>query len=330
MHILLVHNAVIPVFAYGGTERVVWDLGKALTRLGHRVTFLARPGSHCDFAEVLPLDRKKPLKPQIPGNVDIVHVQTLPEFDADNDFDLPFIMTEHGNATTAPTHRFLNTVFISRDQAARHNSDQYVYNGLDWDSYGPVDFTRKRDYCHFLAKAAAPEKNVRGAIDIARAAHVRLEVLGGTRLNFKRGFRFTPWPGIGFNGMVGGERKFRLLNGSRGLIYPVRWTEPFGLVVIESLYFGCPVFSTPYGSLRELVTEDVGVVSTSKAELVEAVKANAFDPRRCHDYARGNFSARAMAEGYLQKYEIVVNGGKLHQRRPWLTDKSTDLLPWDA
>ncbi|PPQ39731.1 Glycosyl transferases group 1 [Rhodoblastus acidophilus] len=329
MHILLVHNAVIPVFAYGGTERVVFDLGKALTQLGHKVTFLVRPGSHCDFADVLPLDRKKPLKPQIPRNVDIVHVQTLPEFDADNDFDPPFIMTEHGNATTAPTHRFLNTVFISKDQAARHNSDQYVYNGLDWDAYGPVDFAHPRNAYHFLAKAAAPEKNVRGAIDIARAAGVRLEVLGGRRLNFKRGFRFTPWPSIGFHGMVGGAEKARLLNESRGLIYPVRWTEPFGLVVIESLYFGCPVFSTPYGSLRELVTEDVGIVSTSQAELVAAVKANAFDPRRCHDYARETFSALNMAKGYLEKYEIVANGGKLHARQPWLTDKSTDMLPFN-
>lgn len=330
MHVLLVHNAIIPVFAYGGTERVVWDLGKALVRLGHKVTFLARPGSRCDFADVLPLDRKKPLKPQIPRHVDIVHVQTLPDFDADTDFDLPFLMTEHGNATTAPTHRFLNTVFISKDQAARHNSDQYVYNGLDWDAYGPVDFGRRRAYYHFLAKAAAPEKNVRGAIEVARAAGERLEVLGGSRLNFRRGFRFTPWPSIGFNGMVGGETKSRLLNGSRGLIYPIRWTEPFGLVVIESLYFGCPVFGTPYGSLPELVGREFGFLSTSASELARAVRDNAFDPRRCHDYARESFNATAMARGYLEKYEIILNGGKLNAARPWLTDKSVELLPWKA
>ena len=46
-----------------------------------------------------------------------------------------------------------------------------------------------------------------------------------------------------------------LLNASRGLIFPVRWHEPFGLAVIESLYFGCPVFATPYGALPELVQE---------------------------------------------------------------------------
>ena len=38
MRILMVSRTKIPVFAYGGTERVIWDLGRALTTLGHEVT----------------------------------------------------------------------------------------------------------------------------------------------------------------------------------------------------------------------------------------------------------------------------------------------------
>ena len=34
MHILFVNRASIPVFAYGGTERVIWDLGQALVDMG--------------------------------------------------------------------------------------------------------------------------------------------------------------------------------------------------------------------------------------------------------------------------------------------------------
>jgi glycosyltransferase involved in cell wall biosynthesis len=244
----------------------------------------------------------------------------VPDFDADNDFDLPYIMTEHGNVTSAPTTRYLNTVFISKDHASRHNSDQYVYNGLDWDSYGPVDFNLRRPHYHFLGKAASREKNVVGAIEVARAANVRLAVLGGSRLNFKRGFRFTPWPSISFHGMVGGNVKSRLLNMSRGHIFPIRWTEPFGLAIIESFYFGCPMFGTPYGSLPELVVDDVGFLSASQSELARAVADNSFDPRRCNDYARSNFSAMKMARGYLAKYEIILNGGKLHASPPFLSD----------
>lgn len=34
MHILLVNNSPIPVYGYGGTERVIWDLGKTLVQQG--------------------------------------------------------------------------------------------------------------------------------------------------------------------------------------------------------------------------------------------------------------------------------------------------------
>ena len=37
----------------------------------------------------------------------------------------------------------------------------------------------------------------------------------------------------------------------------MRWHEPFGIALIEALYFGCPVFGTPYGSLPEIVEEGV-------------------------------------------------------------------------
>lgn len=43
MHILFVNQAPIPVFAYGGTERVIWDLGKSLVKLGHRVSYCSVP-----------------------------------------------------------------------------------------------------------------------------------------------------------------------------------------------------------------------------------------------------------------------------------------------
>jgi len=328
MRILLVNRAKVPVFAYGGTERVIWNLAHSLSQMGHEVTFLVPEGSHCDFAKVLILDKEKPLLPQIPGGFDIVHFQSLPDFDPDQDFDQPYIMTEHGNANKPPTTRYLNTVFISADQAKRHNSKVFVYNGLNWDDYGPVDFTSPRPHFHFLGKASWPAKNVRGAIDVAYDAGVTLAVLGGNRLNFSRGFRFTWSPRIHFYGMVGGEQKFSALNQSQGLIFPVRWYEPFGLAIIESLYFGCPVFATPYGSLPELIGPDVGHLSNSKADLVRAVKSMSFDRRRCHDYVRETYNARIMAEQYVKIYERVINGEKLNPERPELIDRNVNKLPW--
>ena len=37
------------------------------------------------------------------------------------------------------------------------------------------------------------------------------------------------------------SEKGEILNSSKGLVFPVLWHEPFGLAIIESLYYGCPV-----------------------------------------------------------------------------------------
>lgn len=327
MKILLVSNTTIPVFAYGGTERVIWDLGYALSQLGHTVTFLVASGSTCDFAKIIPIDNQIDIRKQIPKDTDIVHFQFKPNFDLDQDFTHAYALTEHGNTATGAKLP-LNSVFISRNHALRHQSDQYVYNGLNWDSYGPVNFDRPRDYHHFLGKAAWRVKNVAGAIDVALAAEVKLAVLGGSRLNIKRGFRFTWSKNISFYGMVGGEEKNSLLSRSNGLIFPVRWHEPFGLAIIESLYFGCPVFATPYGSLPELVTSEFGYLSSSKSDLANAVKTMKFKPQDCHTYVKDNFNAVKMAASYISKYEQILDGKTLNATHPALKPFEK-FLPWN-
>ncbi|RZJ06594.1 MAG: glycosyltransferase [Rubrivivax sp.] len=324
MHILLVHKAPIPVYGYGGTERVIWDLGRALVGLGHRVSYLVPAGSHCDFAAVLPLDEGRPWQTQVPADVDLVHFQ----FDPGESPDTPYLVTEHGNSKESRPFP-LNTVFVSADHAARYGSSQFVLNGLDWDAYGPVDWQRPRQRHHFLGKAAWRVKNVQGAIDVALGAGVELDVLGGTRLNLKRGFRFTLSPRVHFHGMVGGATKLALLNASHGLILPVRWHEPFGLAVIESLYFGCPVFATPYGALPELVGPAHGVLSNRRAELSEAVRTARFDARACHEHARSGFSVLLMAQDYVVKYQRVLDGETLNPTPPRMQG-AFDGLPWIA
>lgn len=322
MHVLLVNNSPIPVYAYGGTERVIWDLGKTLVQLGHRVSYLVPEGSRCEFGPVLPIRPDEPWEGQIPSNVDIAHFQFNPR----TELSRAYLVTEHGNARK-PEPLQINTVFLSRDHAARYGSTEFVYNGLDWESYGPVAFDRSRPHYHFLGKAAWGVKNVRGAIRVAKLAGVRLDVLGGTRINFKRGFRWTLSRKIQFHGMVGGALKAELLNASRGLIFPVRWHEPFGLAVIESLYFGCPVYSTPYGALPELVPVQCGVLSAQANVLAEAVRNRHFDPRACHAHAVEHFGAQRMAHNYLRMYERVLAGETINAQPPVIQGPAREL-PW--
>ena len=328
MRILIVNTGIIPVYYYGGTERVIWGIGKELSKLGHKVTFLVKKGSYCEFASVIHIDESKSILAQINNDFDVVHFNFRPR--NIELISLPYIITMHGNSNNFD-ELDKNTVFVSKNHAERYNSSSYVYNGLDWSEYPPPNFSVKRNYFHFLGNAAWRVKNVVGAIDVIKESKSeKLKVLGGVRFNFKMGIRLTFSRKVSFVGMVGGTKKFNLLNGSKGLIFPVRWHEPFGLAIIESLYYGCPVFGTPYGSLPELVTDEVGYLSNKKDELIEAIlHSNNFSRKNCYEYANEEFNSRKMAIEYLKKYEKVISLQHLNDTPPKLQKlQKCKFLEW--
>jgi glycosyltransferase involved in cell wall biosynthesis len=325
LHILIIFNGRLPVSKYGGTQRVIWSLGKELSALGHRITFLAGEGSASDFAQIKFLDKEKALAEQIPEDVDLIHsfINTWEEFPK------PIMITQEGNSR--PGRDFhINTCFVSRNHASRYRSEVFVYNGLDVEEYGKPRLDNERKYLHFLGKAAWNVKNVRGCISVAREAGMPLRVLGGKRIQVKMGARLTLDRNVRFEGMVGGKCKNELMNGSKALLFPVLWNEPFGIALTESLYFGCPVFGTPYGSLPEIVTSEFGFLSSSRAELIQALgNVDSYDRKKCHEYVCDTFSSLKMTQDYLLLYEKVLNGETLNPEPPTLVDpEKPKLLPF--
>jgi glycosyltransferase involved in cell wall biosynthesis len=246
-----------------------------------------------------------------------------------DDFHTPHVHTMHGNEKELSSTE-KNVIFVSKNQAERHGVEAFVYNGMDWSDYGSPDLSMPREYFHFLAKAAWRVKNVQGAINAIKATKKEhLKVLGGTRLNFNMGFRWTFTRRASFCGMVGGEEKNQLLRKSKGLIFPVRWHEPFGIAITESLYFGCPVFGTPYGSLNELVTEDFGFLTNNEQELTQAIEnSESYSKQACHEYARDSFNSKKMALDYLDCYQRVLDGESLNENVPQPASHGPKYLEW--
>ena len=304
MKILLVCDLKIPALLYGGTERIVWWLGEELTKRGHEVSFLSGQGSSCEFAKVYIYNPNVKLNDQIPDDIDLVHVN----FPIKEALKTPYIVTLHGNSAPETVYD-KNTVFISKNHAERHGSDVFVYNGIDFNEYGPVDWSLQREHFLFLGKASRSKKNLKGCVKISKELNEKLAVIGGRGIPFNRTVKYK--------GFLGGEKKSKVINQSKALLFPVVWHEPFGLAIVESLYFGAPVFGSTYGSLPELIPSDVGFVSNSYSELIDAASNfGAYNRKYCHEYVCDRFSVKQMADGYLELYEKVLNGNSLHKDAP--------------
>lgn len=326
MHVCIVYKNKVPVYAYGGIQRIIWWLAKELVRRKHEVTLLVGEGSHCDFAQVLVYRPEVDLDDQIPEAVDVVHLYVEPK----KPLRKPYLFNMQSNTFSTKTYD-INTVFVSKNHAERHHSEAFVYNGIDPDDYPEVLRVGEKPYFHFLAKAAWKVKNLKGAIEITRKSQQKLRVIGGHRLNFKMGFRLTLDTHVKFLGMLGGEEKNEAMRHSRGLIFPVVWYEPFGIAIIESMYYGCPVFGTPYGSLPEIVSPEVGFLSAKKAELVAKLpEADAYHRKDCHERVMDMFTVKQMTDKYLTYYEKVMNGETLNPKEPQHQyDPDEKNLPFD-
>jgi len=279
-------------------------LVRALAALGHRITLLAQPGTKvaeaAKIVEVAPRllkDSNVDLKKFLPDNADILHAH-LPLKQGPK--GLPFVQTLHGNwkpNTPLPP----NTIFLSRDHAARHGSTAFVYNGLDPAEY--IYRRRKEQWDLFLGKLHS-DRGYHWAVDAAKRTGRPLIIAGGWRPSFTGGIKYV--------GEVGGKRKAVLLARARCLWMPAQWDEPFGLPTIESLFSGTPVLGTKRGALPEILTPDVGATCATLEEMIKAAETiGTRSPEACRARAERHFTHVKMAESYVRMYEVMMKSGTL-------------------
>src|SRR5262249_4949785 len=105
------------------------------------------------------------------------------------------------------------------------------------------------------------------------------------------------------------DEKVDLLGRACAMVFPIRWPEPFGLVMTEAMACGTPVITTNWGAAPELVADGVtGFRSDSEDDLVESVgRIGSLDPAACRRRVEELFSAEAMVRGYEKVFEQVLS-----------------------
>src|SRR2546426_10707306 len=91
-------------------------------------------------------------------------------------------------------------------------------------------------------------------------------------------------------------RSARLISRAAAGIFPLLWSEPFGLAMVECMVAGTPILALRSGSTPELIEDGVtGFLAEDVDGLVETAKRiDEIDRVRCAEVARERFSPRHM------------------------------------
>ena len=132
-----------------------------------------------------------------------------------------------------------------------------IHHGIDASTF-PVG-QGDGGYLLFLGKMT-PEKGAHRALEAAFKAGQRLILAGKVREPAERWYfeRYVaPYLNdrLRFVGEVSQEEKRDLLAGARALLFPIRWNEPFGIVMLEALACGTPVLAFDEGAAGEVVED---------------------------------------------------------------------------
>jgi glycosyltransferase involved in cell wall biosynthesis len=171
------------------------------------------------------------------------------------------------------------------------------------------------DHLAFVGRVCA-EKGVDTAISVARRCGRPLHIAAKVDPLDVEYFECTIDPLLGedtvFVGEIGEDRKPAFLAGAAATLFPIRWPEPFGLVMIESLAAGTPVIALRHGSVPEILVDGVtGFICDSVDELVDAVeRIDEIDPEECRHHAR-RFGLDVMCRRYEAIYDQLVDVARL-------------------
>ena len=165
----------------------------------------------------------------------------------------------------------------------------------------------------FLGRMS-PDKGVHRAIAVARAAGKPLMIAAKMWEPAEhRYFTEVVEPLLGndavYVGEVGGGHKLELLGAAEALVNPIRWPEPFGLVMIEALACGTPVLAFPEGAAPEIVDNGrTGFLCRDEEEMAAFVdEVRWIDRRQCRERVRTCFSTEKMVDAHVALYRRIID-----------------------
>ncbi|HZV72123.1 MAG TPA: glycosyltransferase family 4 protein [Conexibacter sp.] len=329
----------VPPPGYGGVESVVSVLTEALVQRGLAVTLFCAPGS-ASSADVVTLlteshpdeiERSLHEADHVARAFEEIELAAQP-FDVVHDhcgftalamadrLATPLVHTLHGQFTASTSAFYARhghkaaLVPISRAQLASAPAGLAAMEAIP----NPVDVQawplreHKDDYLLWVGRFTA-EKGPHRAIAAARAAGVPLVLAGVVQPGQQAFFDREVAPHVDgdrvrFVGEIGGAVKRSLFANARALLMPIRWEEPFGMVMVEALSCGTPVIAFREGAAPELVVDGrTGFLVDDELAMGAAVdRLPSIAPRACRAWVAEHCDVDVVAAAYERAYRSAA------------------------
>lgn len=163
-------------------------------------------------------------------------------------------------------------------------------------------------------------KGIVEAIKVAKHLSKKLIITGNVKDRDKEFFTKEIKPHIDnrqimYDGPSDVKTKVKLLRNAKALLYPVKWNEPFGMVMIESMAVGTPVIGFGRGAVPEVVRDGVtGFVVDDLKKMITVTK-NLYSMndseyvkirKNARRHIEKNFTVERMVDQYEKIYSKII------------------------